>query len=162
MVMFLCVCSVSSLRSNTRRVSDWLDLIKIPCGSCQLTICFFHVEQVRLFISEDSPSQVGSESQDHFQAKSSGAAHLSDDNLPPGFGGLLSPNESIKLSDIPVIKWQCSVQVSLLVALLKALFFFFLPRIIKSLKVQTAIPPLRMAIYFTLNSLYIFLYSSES
>ncbi|CAF2084405.1 unnamed protein product [Brassica rapa] len=66
-------------------------------------------QQVRLFISEDSPSQVGSESQDHFQAKSSGAAHLSDDNLPPGFGGMLSPNESqIKLSDIPVIKWNCS------------------------------------------------------
>lgn len=111
---------------------------------------FFHVEQVRLFISEDSPSQVGSESQDHFQAKSSGAAHLSDDNLPPGFGGLLSPNESIKLSDIPVIKWQCSVQVSLLVALLKALFFFFfLPRIIKSLKVQTAIPPKNGNIFYT-------------
>ncbi|KAH0921960.1 hypothetical protein HID58_021978 [Brassica napus] len=66
-------------------------------------------KRVRLFISEDSPSQVGSESQDHFQAKSSGAAHLSDDNLPPGFGGMLSPNESqIKLSDIPVIKWNCS------------------------------------------------------
>ncbi|XP_013711937.2 zinc finger CCCH domain-containing protein 6 [Brassica napus] len=73
----------------------------------------FKLCQVRLFISEDSPSQVGSESQDHFQAISSGAAHLSDDNLPPGFGGLLSPNESIKLSDIPVIKWQCSVQILL-------------------------------------------------
>ncbi|ESQ34810.1 hypothetical protein EUTSA_v10007764mg [Eutrema salsugineum] len=72
----------------------------------------FKLCQVRLFISEDSPSQVGSESQDHLQAKSSCASHPSDDNLPPGFGGSLSPNESqIKLSDIPVIKWKCSVRI---------------------------------------------------
>ncbi|KAL0795023.1 hypothetical protein Bca101_066400 [Brassica carinata] len=74
----------------------------------------FKLCQVRLFISEDSPSQVGSESQDHFQAKSSVASHLSVDNLPPGFGGLLSANESqIKLSDIPVIKWRRSVRILL-------------------------------------------------
>ncbi|KAG7592326.1 Zinc finger CCCH-type [Arabidopsis thaliana x Arabidopsis arenosa] len=74
----------------------------------------FKLCQVRLFISEDSPSQVGSESQDHLQAKSPLATHTSDDNLPPGFGGPLSANESqIKLSDIPVIKWKCSVQILL-------------------------------------------------
>ncbi|KAJ4868866.1 Zinc finger CCCH domain-containing protein 6 [Raphanus sativus] len=70
----------------------------------------FKLCQVRLFISEDSPSQVGSESQDHLQAKS----HPSEDNLPPGFGGPLSANEpQIKLSDIPVIKWICSVRIVL-------------------------------------------------
>ncbi|KAJ0257429.1 Zinc finger CCCH domain-containing protein 6 [Hirschfeldia incana] len=74
----------------------------------------FKLCQVRLFISEDSPSQVGSESQDHFQAKSSEASHLSGDNLPPGFGGLRSANETqIKLSDIPVIKWNGSVRIVL-------------------------------------------------
>ncbi|CAN8292343.1 unnamed protein product [Cochlearia groenlandica] len=74
----------------------------------------FKLCQVRLFMSEDSPSQVGSESQDHLQAKSSLASHPCDDNLPPGFGGLLSANESqIKLSDIPVIKWKCSVRILL-------------------------------------------------
>ncbi|CAN7034978.1 hypothetical protein IGI04_032243 [Brassica rapa subsp. trilocularis] len=70
----------------------------------------FKLCQVRLFISEDSPSQVGSESQDHLQAKS----HPSEDNLPPGFGGPLSANDSqIKLSDIPVIKWKCSIRILL-------------------------------------------------
>ncbi|CAH8357229.1 unnamed protein product [Eruca vesicaria subsp. sativa] len=70
----------------------------------------FKLCQVRLFISEDSPSQVGSESQDHLQAKS----HPSEDNLPPGFGGPLSANESqIKLSDIPVIQWKCSIRIML-------------------------------------------------
>ncbi|EOA40565.1 hypothetical protein CARUB_v10009292mg [Capsella rubella] len=74
----------------------------------------FKLCQVRLFISEDSPSQVGSESQDHLQAKSSLASHLGDDNLPPGFGGPLSANEpQIKLSDIAVIKWKCSVRILL-------------------------------------------------
>ncbi|CAH2036774.1 unnamed protein product [Thlaspi arvense] len=71
----------------------------------------FHV---RLFISDDSPSQVRSETQDHLQAKSSLASHPSDDNLPPGFGGPLSANESqIKLADIPVIKWKCFVRILL-------------------------------------------------
>ncbi|CAF2109605.1 hypothetical protein Bca4012_094349 [Brassica carinata] len=70
----------------------------------------FQLCQVRLFVSDDSPSQVGSESQDHLQAKS----HPSEDNLPPGFGGPLSANESqIKLSDIPVIKWKCSIRIML-------------------------------------------------
>ncbi|KAJ0247770.1 Zinc finger CCCH domain-containing protein 6 [Hirschfeldia incana] len=70
----------------------------------------FKLCQVRLFISEDSPSQVGSDSQDHLQAKS----HPSEDNLPPGFGGPLSANESqINISDIPVIKWECSIRILL-------------------------------------------------
>uniref|UniRef100_A0A1J3DBX4 Zinc finger CCCH domain-containing protein 6 n=1 Tax=Noccaea caerulescens TaxID=107243 RepID=A0A1J3DBX4_NOCCA len=74
----------------------------------------FKLCQVRLFISEDSPSQVGSESQDHLQAKSSCHSHPNDDNLPPGFGGPLSANEpQIKLSDIPVIKWKCPVRILL-------------------------------------------------
>ncbi|KFK38179.1 hypothetical protein AALP_AA3G079500 [Arabis alpina] len=74
----------------------------------------FKLCQVRLFISEDSPSQVGSESQDHLQAKSSGASHPNDGNLPPGFGGHLSADGlQIKLSDIPVIKWKRSVRILL-------------------------------------------------
>ncbi|KAL9857048.1 Zinc finger CCCH domain-containing protein 6 [Arabidopsis thaliana] len=84
---------------------------------CLLSLdCMFEITgpMVRLFISEDSPSQVGSESQDHLQAKSPLASHPSDDNLPPGFGGPFSANESqIKLSDIPLIKWKCSVQILL-------------------------------------------------
>ncbi|KAJ9186480.1 hypothetical protein P3X46_002049 [Hevea brasiliensis] len=67
--------------------------------------------QVRLFLSEESPSQVGFGAQDHLQAKASWLSHpagaAADDILPPGFEGHSSNQSHIKLSDIPVIKWRC-------------------------------------------------------
>ncbi|KAK7356573.1 hypothetical protein VNO80_15847 [Phaseolus coccineus] len=51
----------------------------------------FVFETVRLFLSKDSPSQVGLNSQDHLQAKASlvlpPGGPASDDILPPGFEG---------------------------------------------------------------------------
>ncbi|CAK8569492.1 unnamed protein product [Lathyrus sativus] len=66
--------------------------------------------QVRLFLSEESPSQVGLNSQDHLQAKISSVLHQgeagSDDILPPGFEGTCASSQfNIKLSQIPVISW---------------------------------------------------------
>ncbi|XP_044511795.1 zinc finger CCCH domain-containing protein 6 [Mangifera indica] len=74
--------------------------------------------QVRLFLSEESPSQVGLGPQDHLQAKSSFPAHsngvVSDEFLPPGFEGTHPPNQSqIKLSEIPLIKWSCPTRFRL-------------------------------------------------
>ncbi|XP_044475576.1 zinc finger CCCH domain-containing protein 6-like [Mangifera indica] len=68
--------------------------------------------QVRLFLSEESPSQVGLGAQDHLQAKSSWPTHLNgainNEFLPPGFEGAHPPNQlQIKLSEIPLIKWGC-------------------------------------------------------
>ncbi|KAJ0085074.1 hypothetical protein Patl1_09277 [Pistacia atlantica] len=67
---------------------------------------------VRLFLSEESPSQVGLGAQEHLQAKSSWPMHsngvVSDEFLPPGFEGAHPPNQlQIKLSEIPLIKWRC-------------------------------------------------------
>ncbi|KAH1244265.1 Zinc finger CCCH domain-containing protein 6 [Glycine max] len=69
-----------------------------------------NLDAVRLFLSEESPSQVGLNSQDHVQAKTSLLLHPdgagSDDILPPGFEGTHAKSQSeIKLSQIPVIKW---------------------------------------------------------
>ncbi|KAK8572579.1 hypothetical protein V6N13_048168 [Hibiscus sabdariffa] len=71
--------------------------------------------QIRLFLSEDSPSQVGSGGQDHLQAKTSLVSHSNgaavDDFLPPGFEGAPSTNHmQINLSEIPVIKWRCPLR----------------------------------------------------
>lgn len=68
--------------------------------------------QERLFLSEESPSQVGLGAQDHLQAKSSWLSHSngvgSDDILPPGFEGGHPPNQfQVNLSEIPLIKWRC-------------------------------------------------------
>lgn len=68
--------------------------------------------QVKLFLSEESPSQVGLGGQDHLQAKTSCLLHStgtgSDDNLPPGFEGAHPANQlQIKVSQIPLIKWRC-------------------------------------------------------
>ncbi|XP_010246947.1 PREDICTED: zinc finger CCCH domain-containing protein 6-like [Nelumbo nucifera] len=68
--------------------------------------------QVRLFLSEDSPSQVGIGAQDHLQAKASWLLHSSgmnyDDHLPPGFEGAQPFNQVKKeFSQIPLIKWKC-------------------------------------------------------
>ncbi|CAJ1973233.1 unnamed protein product [Sphenostylis stenocarpa] len=73
---------------------------------------------VRLFLSEESPSQVGLNSQDHLQAKAS--LHLppggpgSDDILPPGFEGTHSSSHfEIRPSQIPVIKWITPPKIAL-------------------------------------------------
>lgn len=74
----------------------------------------FKLCQVRLFLSEESPSQVGSGAQDHLQAKSPWPSHSSDENLPPGFGGSHSADRpQINVSDISVIKWKLSVRILL-------------------------------------------------
>lgn len=77
----------------------------------------FSLKQVKLFLSEESPSQVGLGGQDHLQAKTSLLLHStglgSDDNLPPGFEGAHPANYwQIKLSQIPIIKWRCPPQVN--------------------------------------------------
>ncbi|XP_039050192.1 zinc finger CCCH domain-containing protein 6-like isoform X2 [Hibiscus syriacus] len=71
--------------------------------------------QIRLFLSEDSPSQVGSGGQDHLQPKTSLVSHSNgaagDDFLPPGFEGAHSTNDlQINLLEIPVIKWRCPLR----------------------------------------------------
>lgn len=68
--------------------------------------------QERLFLSEESPSQIGLGAQDHLQAKSSWLSHSNgvgnDDILPPGFEGGHPPNQfQVNLSEIPLIKWRC-------------------------------------------------------
>ncbi|KAL9445907.1 hypothetical protein AB3S75_013729 [Citrus x aurantiifolia] len=68
--------------------------------------------QERLFLSEESPSQIGLGAQDHLQAKSSWLSHSTgvgnDDILPPGFEGGHPPNQfQVNLSEIPLIKWRC-------------------------------------------------------
>ncbi|XP_019156129.1 PREDICTED: zinc finger CCCH domain-containing protein 6 [Ipomoea nil] len=67
--------------------------------------------QVRLFLSEESPSQVGVGAQDHLQAKASWTSQTSgitsDDNLPPGFEGAQASNLwRTKLAQIPLVKWE--------------------------------------------------------
>ncbi|CAH9095082.1 unnamed protein product [Cuscuta europaea] len=63
--------------------------------------------QVRLFLSEESPLQVGLSSQDHLQAKPSLAGGITyDDNLPPGFEAVQGSTLcKTKLGQIPLIKW---------------------------------------------------------
>ncbi|KAI4389607.1 hypothetical protein MLD38_001815 [Melastoma candidum] len=67
--------------------------------------------QVRLFLSEEAPSQVGVGNQDHLQAKTSGLLHHAgfgpEDILPPGFEASHSPvGFHVNVSDIPVSKWR--------------------------------------------------------
>lgn len=74
--------------------------------------------QERLFLSEESPSQIGLGAQDHLQAKSSWLSHSNgignDDILPPGFEGGHPPNQfQVNLSEIPLIKWRCPPRVQL-------------------------------------------------
>ncbi|MCL7040393.1 hypothetical protein MKW94_010051 [Papaver nudicaule] len=72
-----------------------------------------NLRQVRLFLSEDSPSQVGVGVQDHLQAKKSWLLHSTgggtDDQLPPGFEDSAHSENQFKkeLSQIPLVKWQC-------------------------------------------------------
>uniref|UniRef100_A0A0A9CYC0 C3H1-type domain-containing protein n=1 Tax=Arundo donax TaxID=35708 RepID=A0A0A9CYC0_ARUDO len=72
--------------------------------------------KVRLFLSEDSPSQAGLRPQDNLQAKGSWLMHAagpsSDDSLPPGFESLQPTNDlKIDLSQIPLIRWRCPPQI---------------------------------------------------
>lgn len=70
-------------------------------------------------MSEESPSQVGIGTQDHLQAKTLWPVQAggmgSDDNLPPGFEGIQPANSwTIKLSQIPLVKWKCPPRVCLI------------------------------------------------
>lgn len=74
--------------------------------------------QVKLFLSDESPSQVGLGGQDHLQAKDSWSWHSggagSDDNLPPGFEGIHPANLlQNKLSQIPILQWKCPSRFAL-------------------------------------------------
>ncbi|KAI4320954.1 hypothetical protein MLD38_034385 [Melastoma candidum] len=67
--------------------------------------------QVRLFLSEEAPAQVGVGNQDHLQAKTSWLLHAAgsghEDILPPGFEESHSPaGFHVNVSDIPVSKWR--------------------------------------------------------
>ncbi|KAF5178315.1 zinc finger CCCH domain-containing protein 6-like [Thalictrum thalictroides] len=68
--------------------------------------------QIRLFLSEDSPSQVGLGAQDNLQIKASWLLHSAgagfEDQLPPGFEAAQSGDKLKKeLSQIPLVIWQC-------------------------------------------------------
>ncbi|KAG8066578.1 hypothetical protein GUJ93_ZPchr0004g38479 [Zizania palustris] len=74
--------------------------------------------KVRLFLSEDPPSQAGLRPQDNLQAKGSWLLHVaglcSDDSLPPGFESLVPANElKIDISQIPLIRWKCPPHILL-------------------------------------------------
>ncbi|KAJ6826373.1 zinc finger CCCH domain-containing protein 30 [Iris pallida] len=67
--------------------------------------------KVRLFLSEDAPSQSGFGAQDHLQAKAAWLLHTagvvdSNDCLPPGFEKSHKHQPRIEISQIPIIKWQ--------------------------------------------------------
>lgn len=68
--------------------------------------------QVRLFLSEDAPSQSGFGIQDHLQAKTSWLLHSSgmgsDDQPPPGFEGPIPA-----LPQIVLVKWKCPPRLML-------------------------------------------------
>ncbi|KAK9285878.1 hypothetical protein L1049_025079 [Liquidambar formosana] len=70
-----------------------------------------NLSQVRLFISEDCPSQVGLEAQDHLQAKASCILHsngMDFNDFPPGFdGGHYVKQLKEEVFHIPQIKWKC-------------------------------------------------------
>ncbi|KAK3143457.1 hypothetical protein QOZ80_4AG0300590 [Eleusine coracana subsp. coracana] len=68
--------------------------------------------KVRLFLSDDSPSQAGLRPQDNLQAKGSWLMHAagpsSDDSLPPGFESLQPTNNvKIDIAKVPLIRWRC-------------------------------------------------------
>ncbi|XP_039060991.1 zinc finger CCCH domain-containing protein 6-like [Hibiscus syriacus] len=68
--------------------------------------------QIKLFLTEEPPSQVGLGAQDHLQEKASSVSHLNgaaaDDFLPPGFEGAQSTNHiQVNVLEIPAIRWRC-------------------------------------------------------
>ncbi|KAK9165238.1 hypothetical protein Scep_000429 [Stephania cephalantha] len=87
--------------------TKWTGLVAVHFISSLLKIRNY----VRLFLSEDSPSQIGLGAQDHLQAKASWLLHSLgtslDDQLPPGFEGAHSANKlKNEVSQIPLVKWQ--------------------------------------------------------
>ncbi|KAK7277776.1 hypothetical protein RJT34_22793 [Clitoria ternatea] len=99
--------------SHTVNSSFWEST---PTGTC--VVCevggerldnHFFLMLVKLFLSEESPSQVGLNSQDHLQAKTSPLLHPggvgSDDILPPGFEGTHASTQlEVNLYQILVIR----------------------------------------------------------
>ncbi|GAB4847517.1 hypothetical protein Ancab_026576 [Ancistrocladus abbreviatus] len=67
--------------------------------------------QVRLFLSDSFPSEVGFYNDDHFQAKTSWLLHTNDvefDDLPPGFEGFRYSDPFRKEQyHVPQVKWKC-------------------------------------------------------
>ncbi|GER57046.1 zinc finger CCCH-type family protein, partial [Striga asiatica] len=90
---------------------------KRVCWATDVNLC-----QVRLFLSEDSPSQVGMGTHDHLQAKPFRSAQTGgvvgpDDNLPPGFEGIQPANPWMtKMSQIPLTKWKCPLRFGINIA----------------------------------------------
>ncbi|GAB2279469.1 hypothetical protein Dimus_039354 [Dionaea muscipula] len=64
-----------------------------------------NLSQVKLFLPEDCPSQVGIDSNDHLQAKTSSIEY---DDVPPGFEGNLVSNAFKKEHPIPQVNWKCA------------------------------------------------------
>uniref|UniRef100_A0A7N0VLN9 Uncharacterized protein n=1 Tax=Kalanchoe fedtschenkoi TaxID=63787 RepID=A0A7N0VLN9_KALFE len=65
--------------------------------------------QVRLFLNDEAPSQVGLGIQDHLQAKTSLHLHVtaSEDNLPPGFDGVQPTNLlNNSVLEVPTVRWK--------------------------------------------------------
>ncbi|XAR61680.1 hypothetical protein NMG60_11016168 [Bertholletia excelsa] len=80
---------------------------KRVCWASDVDLC-----QVRLFLSNESPAQVGFSAQDCLEAMTSGLHLLtgksSNDNLPPGFERAYPVNYlKNKLAQIPLMKWKC-------------------------------------------------------
>lgn len=74
----------------------------------------YSCQQVRLFLSEECPSQVAVGTQDHLQAKIwplQAGGMGSDDNLPPGFELQPANPWAAKLSQISLVKWKCPHRV---------------------------------------------------
>ncbi|KAE8723613.1 Mitochondrial [Hibiscus syriacus] len=72
---------------------------------------------IKLFLTEEPPSQVGLGAQDHLQEKASSVSHLNgaaaDDFLPPGFEGAQSTNHiQVNVLEIPAIRWRCPHRVN--------------------------------------------------
>ncbi|KDP46717.1 hypothetical protein JCGZ_06505 [Jatropha curcas] len=68
--------------------------------------------QVKLFLTEDSPSKVGTQAQDNLQKKPSWVLHHSNadefNDLPPGFEGCHTLKNPLKVESslIPTIQWK--------------------------------------------------------
>lgn len=79
-----------------------------------------------MFLSEDSPSQVGIDSQDHMQPKkkamllyNTGLVTIPGSVLPPGFEGVDPETQLLrnKLAQIILPKWKCPPRVSSFICL---------------------------------------------
>ncbi|KAA8548655.1 hypothetical protein F0562_000339 [Nyssa sinensis] len=83
-------------KGKARDMGMWGIMMGWPLPSIEIDSVYRIVNAIRLFLSEESPSQVGFGSQDHLQAKTSWLLHSTglgpDDNLPPGFEGAYSAN----------------------------------------------------------------------